>query len=137
MKEVSELIRGELAAVNSIDAVLKRINDEMEKSELTSIRQDHVMAVDRLKRFVGNDFKADTQTSGPWGAFASAFTSGASLFGDKAALQALKVGEEYGIKDYKEALTDDTIDMSVKDVIRSELLPQQERHLDVINRYLH
>ncbi|HXH29828.1 MAG TPA: DUF2383 domain-containing protein [Bacteriovoracaceae bacterium] len=137
MKQVDELIRGEMAAVQSIDAVLSRIKNDMERTELTSIRQDHVRAVDRLKRYAGADFKNETTSSGPWGAFASAFTGGASLFGDKAAVQALRVGEEYGIKEYREALEDDSMNFELKEVIRSELLPNQERHISTIERYIH
>lgn len=138
MKEVSELIRGEMAAVQSIDAILGKLNNESERSELSSIRMDHVRAVDTLKRFAsGSDFSAGTETGGPWVTFAKSFTGGASFFGDKAALQALKIGEEHGLNEYKEALREEGVDMAIKDVIRSELLPNQERHLSVIDRYLH
>jgi hypothetical protein len=136
MKDVSELIRGEMSAVKSIDMVLGKIKSDSERIELNSIRQDHVRAVDTLKRF-SIDYKENTNTSGPWGAFASAFTGGASLFGDKAALQALKVGEQHGLNEYKEALEDDKIDSQLKSMIQSELLPNQERHLGIIDRYLH
>lgn len=138
MKDVGELIRGELAAVKSIDTVLQKVKDDIEKSELSSIRQDHVRAANALKRFAASDVGTVSDTTGgPWAGFASAFTGGASLFGDKAALQALKVGEEYGIKEYRAALQEEDVDIAVKDIIRSELLPQQERHLSVINKYLH
>ncbi len=136
MKQVDELIRGELAAVQSIDAVLAKINNDMERTELSTIREDHVRAVDTLKRYAGADFKESTNSAGPWGAFASAFTGGASLFGDKAAVQALKVGEEYGMKEYKEALADNAVSSELRQVIQSELLPQQERHISTINRYI-
>lgn len=136
MKDVGELIRGELAAVKSIDTVLYKVKDDIEKSELSSIRQDHVRAANTLKRFASSDTGNISDTGGPWAGFASAFTGGASLFGDKAALQALKVGEEYGIKEYRAALQEEDVDIAVKDIIRSELLPQQERHLSVINKYL-
>lgn len=137
MKDIGEIIQSEIAAVKSIDTVLHRVENDIEKSELTSIRQDHVRAVDRLKRFSTIDTSDVGHTGGPWSGFASAFTGGASLFGDKAALQALKVCEEYGIKKYRAALQEDAVDIAIKDIIRSELLPQQERHLSVINKYLH
>lgn len=140
MKQVDELIRGELSAVKSIDAILGRIKDEKEKSELYSIRQDHFVAVDKLSRFVGTNVRRDMEssktTSGPWGSFASAFTGGASFFGDKAALKALKVGEEHGLKEYREAMNETRIDPELKRVIQSDLLPVQERHIKTIERYL-
>lgn len=137
MKQVEELIRGEMSAVKSIDAILDKIKDDSERTQLSSIRQDHVMAIDTLKRLSGGaEFKEETQSSGPWGAFASAFTGGASFFGDKAALQALKVGEEHGRNEYQEALSSGDLDSELKRVIQSELLPNQEKHLRTIDGYL-
>ena len=137
MKQVDELIRGEMAAVESFDSVMNKISDENEKQKLSSIRMDHVRAVDTLKRFVSTELRADIKQSGPWGAFTKAFAGGASFFGDKAAIQALKVGEEHGIREYQVALEDQSIKPELKQVIRSELLPQQERHISMIEGYLH
>lgn len=136
MKEVNELIRGELAAVKSFDTVLQKIDNDKEKSKLVSMREDHVRAVDTLKKYAKSDFKEEEQSAGPWGAFTKAFAGGASLFGDKAAISALKVGEEHGIQEYKEALNATSITQELKEVIRSELLPNQERHISTINSYL-
>lgn len=136
MKQIESLIRGEMSAVKSIDVILSKIENETEKSELSSIRQDHVQAVDKLKRYSGSEFREETQSSGPWGAFSQAFTGGASFFGDKAALRALKVGEEHGRNEYQEALSSGNLDAELKTVIQNELLPNQERHLKTIDGYL-
>jgi hypothetical protein len=136
MKQVDELIRGELAAVKSIDSILNKIKDSNEKTQLTQIRQDHILAVDRLKMYAKSDFVEDAGTSGPWGAFASAFTGGASLFGDKAAMQALKIGEQHGLNEYKESISDAAVSPELRHVIESELIPNQQKHLDVIDQYL-
>jgi hypothetical protein len=137
-KHVDELIRGELSAVQSIDAILGKITDQKEKTELYAIRQDHFVAVDKLSRFAGRDFKEHRldQTAGPWGAFAKAWTGGASFFGDKAALKALKVGEEYGVKEYTDTVNDTEVDTNLKQIIQSDLLPQLERHIRAIDSYL-
>ncbi len=137
MKQVDELIRGEMSAVKSIDAILSRIKDETEKGQLSAIRQDHVQAVDKLKSFAGAEFRESApKTPGPWGAFAAAFTSGASFFGDKAALRALKVGEQHGLSEYQEAMKDVSMDSKLREVIQKDLLPIQEQHLRTIDRYL-
>ena len=136
MKQIESLIRGEMSAVKSIDAILSKIQNDSELNELSSIRQDHVQAVDKLKRFSGGEFKEETQSSGPWGAFAQTFTGGASFFGDKAALRALKVGEEHGRNEYQEALSSGNLDSELTNVIQNELLPNQERHLKTIDGYL-
>lgn len=136
MKKLDELIRGEKSAIESIDTVLNKIDDSAERSELSTIREDHVRAVDTLQRYGSFDANEEAQSSGPWGSFTKAFTGGASLFGDKAALQALKVGEQHGINDYREALESDGISSELKNIIQTELLPNQERHLNTINQYL-
>ena len=134
MKQVDELIRGEISAVESIRAVLGKIKDQNEKSALEQMLQDHVRAVDSLKQYAEPKFEEKAQSSGPWGAFTTAFAGGASFFGDKAALTALKVGEQHGINEYQEAIKDGSINQDVRNLIQSELLPNQERHLQMINQ---
>lgn len=136
MKQVDELIRGEISAVESFRTVLGKIKDTSERSALEQMLQDHVQAVDKLKRYADARFESKAQTSGPWGAFTKAFAGGASFFGDKAALSALKVGEQHGIKEYQEAIKDDSINQEVRNLIQTELLPNQERHLQTINQYM-
>lgn len=137
MKQIDELIRGEIAAVKSFEAVLGKIKDDNERRELMNLRDDHQKAVQSLKRYVSGDFNEGSMGAGAWGSFTTAFAGGASFFGDKAALQALKVGEEHGVNEYKQALNDNTIQPEVRRVIESELLPNQQRHIQLINRYLH
>lgn len=136
MKQVDELIRGEISAVESFRAVLGKIKDTSERSALEQMLQDHQRAVESLKRFAEPKFEAKAETSGPWGAFTTAFAGGASFFGDKAALTALKIGEQHGINEYQEAIKDDSINQEVRTLIQSELLPNQERHLQMINQYM-
>ena len=136
MNQLDSLIRGEISAVESIDQVLKKLNDETEKGQLSSIRQDHLQAIDKLKRFSSTEFKSETQSSGPWGAFTQAFAGGASFFGDKAALRALKVGDEHGRNDYQDALKSGELDPEVRRLVETELIPQQEQHIRTIDGYL-
>lgn len=138
MKEITELIRGEMSAVQSFDTVIDKIRSDKDRETLRSIRQDHVQAIETLKRYAASDFKASevTTSSGPWGNFASAFAGGASFFGDKVAIKALKLGEEHGINEYRELLKNSSINPEVRRVVENELLPQQEKHLSTINTYL-
>lgn len=138
MKEVSELIRGEMSAVKSFDTVIGKMRESQDRETLKSIREDHVRAIDTLKKYAGSDDSVvrDTSSSGPWGNFASAFAGGASFFGDKVAIKALKLGEEHGISEYRELLKNSSISSDVRKVIETELLPQQEKHLSTISKYL-
>ena len=136
MKHIEELIRGEYSAVKSIDLVLRRVKNNSEIDKLYEIRNDHFRAINRLRPFAKPDFDKKTLSAGPWGLLSTAFAGGASFFGDKAALRALKVGEEHGVSEYKEAVNDKNISSELKQIIQNELLPAQERHLQTINSYL-
>jgi hypothetical protein len=137
MKQVDELIRGEIAAVESFDAVINKVKDTSEATQLSQLRQDHMKAVENLKQFASGDVEGKIDTSGPWGTFTTAFAGGASFFGDKAAINALKIGEQHGLDEYREALADDGVRPEVRQLIESQLIPNQERHLSVIENYLH
>jgi hypothetical protein len=90
MKQLDELIRGEMSAVKTFDTVLSKVSDPRERDALSTMRSDHVNAVQTLKRFASAEIREDSQSTGAWGAFAETFTKGATLFGDKAAISALK-----------------------------------------------
>src|SRR5690606_24536526 len=122
----------EMAAVKTYDTALKKITDQNEKKKLTTIRQNHVNAVEKLKTFAGKDVREDTESSGAWGAFATAYTGGARLMGNEMGLKALTQGEEHGIKEYKEALDDAAIKPELKQMIRTQFLPKQEEHIKAL-----
>lgn len=134
--QMDDLIRGEMAAVKSYTTVIGDLKDSKEKMKLEKIRADHENAVKKLKTFATADVKEDTDTSGAWGAFASAWTGGAKLVGNKTALKALTQGEEHGITEYKEALADDTIKPELKEMIRTQFLPKQQEHLKTIKELM-
>jgi len=134
--QLDDLIRGEMAAVKTYDTALKKITDQNEKKKLTTIRENHVNAVAKLKTFANKDVREDTETSGAWGAFATAYTGGARLMGNDMALKALTQGEEHGIKEYKEALDDATIKPELKQMIRTQFLPKQEEHIKALKGFM-
>jgi rubrerythrin len=134
--QLDDLIRGEMAAVRTYDNVLEKVKDAKEVEKLKTIRKDHVNAVEKLKTFAGKDVKEDTNSSGAWGTFATAWTGGAKLFGDEAALKALNQGEEHGIREYKEALDDDSIKPELKQMIRTQFLPKQEEHIKTLKSFM-
>ncbi len=134
--QLDDLIRGEMAAVKTYDTALEKVKDEKEMSKLKAIREDHVNAVAKLKTFADKDVADDTKTAGAWGAFATAYTGGAKLFGNDAALKALTQGEEHGINEYKEALADDTIKPELKQMIKTQFLPKQESHIKTLKTFM-
>lgn len=131
--QLDDLIRGEMSAVESYDKILKDIKDPAEKKKLVKIRDNHENAVSKLKGFSTTPVLEDTESSGAWGAFTSAWTGGAKLMGNETALKALKQGEEHGINEYDEALRDPSIRPEVKKTIETQLLPSQKEHIKTIN----
>lgn len=134
--QMDDLIRGEMAAVKSYTTVLKDIKDAKERTKLEAIKKDHENAVSKLKSFSPADVLEDTKTAGAWGTFATAWTGGAKLMGNEAALKALTQGEEHGISEYKEALADDNIKTELKQMIKTQFLPKQEEHLKTIKELM-
>jgi hypothetical protein len=67
-----------------------------------------------------------TASSGRWGAFAKAFESAATVFGDRAAVAALEDGEDHGLIDYRGELDEPDLDMQSKTIVTWQLLPAQQ-----------
>lgn len=134
--QLDDLIRGEMSAVKTYDQVIAKIKDEKEVEKLKAIRDNHQNAVDKLKTHASKDVKEDAQSTGVWGTFTKAWTGGAKLFGDNAALKALSQGEEHGIREYKEALNDENVRPEVKQMIRTQFLPKQEKHLETLKTFM-
>jgi hypothetical protein len=94
-----------------------------------------VTAVEKLKTYANKDVQEDTKTAGVWGVFAKTYTSGASLVGDETAIKALTQGEEHGMKEYKEALEDESIKPELKQTIKTQFMPKQQEHLKTLNTF--
>jgi rubrerythrin len=59
----------------------------------------------------------------------------AKLFGDKAALKALKEGEESGVKEYQELLQDPTTPNDVKTVLNN-ICSKEQTHIQQLDRLM-
>lgn len=136
--QLDDLIRGEMAAVKAYDTALGDMKAGTEKTRLEGIRNDHQKAVDGLSKYVAGkpSLLEDTESSGVWGSFASAWTKGGKLMGNEPALKALQTGEEHGIREYKEALEDKSIPANLKAQIRTDMLPKQQKHIDTLKTFM-
>jgi uncharacterized protein YbjQ (UPF0145 family) len=130
--KLDDVIRGEKAAVETYTQVIGKVEKQEEKKILEKIRDDHKKAIERLQKYANAPVKEDSKTSGAWGTFAEAWTGGAKLFGDKAAVKALKQGEEHGIEEYNQLLNDEKVSADLKEIVRSELIPQQKQHIKTL-----
>ncbi len=128
----NQLLRGELSAIETYDQAITRLRHNHNAIRLERIRNDHEDSARKLRDNVLKMGGQPDDDSGAWGTFAKLVEGGAQLFGEKVALKALIEGEEHGIKEYEDALSDDDVLTGCKTLIRSELLPKQQDHLSVL-----
>jgi hypothetical protein len=138
LETLNSLLRGEMSALETYRQAIQKLegNDAPGSSELHALRRDHRDAADALWHHIEGHGEKPSEDSGPWGAFAQAVTGAAKLFGNTAALKALKEGEEHGVKDYEDALKDEHLPAECKTLIQSQLLPKQREHVPVIDRLM-
>jgi uncharacterized protein (TIGR02284 family) len=136
MDTLNELLRGEIAAVETYQQAMAKVDSDPGAVELRQLHDEHRAAANLLRQHIrGHDGTPD-HGSGVWGAWAKAVEGVAKLFGNTLALKALKEGEEHGIKQYEDALKEESLPRECRDLIRSQLLPRTRSHITVLNRLI-
>lgn len=130
----NELLRGELAAVETYCQAQEKFSDQPQAGTLTRIRETHAAHVDQLTRHVVSMGGTPSRDSGPWGGFAKAVTGGAKMLGETTAIQALIVGERHGISEYEDALNNEDVMSEIKTVIRGEFLPDLRANVSALEQ---
>ena len=133
---LNALLRGELAATETYQQALAKVGNDTGAAELRRLHEDHRSAANTLRQHIHDHGGKPDQGSGAWGTFAKAVEGGAKLFGQTAALKALKEGEERGLADYENALKDVNVPEDCKTLIRSQLIPQTQAHIPVLDRLM-
>lgn len=133
---LNSLLRGELAATETYQQALAKIGDEPGGADLRRIHREHREAANTWRQHVHEFGGQPDQDSGAWGVFAKAVEGTAKIFGDTAALKALKEGEEHGIRSYEEALEDEELPAECRLLISSTLLPQTREHVLTLERLM-
>ena len=131
---LNSLLRGELSAVETYAQAAEKFSTWDGAAELRRIRSEHVAATNALREKVNHFGGTPADGSGVWGSFAAAVTGTAKVFGQGAALAALKQGEEHGINEYEEALENPDVHPACKDMIRGTLLPRCRQHVADLDR---
>lgn len=133
---LNSLLRGEISATETYQQALAKVGDEPGAMELSRIHVEHREAANTLRQHVHHHGGKPDQGSGMWGKFAKFVEGTAKLFGDTAALKALKEGEEHGMKSYEDALKDGDLPTDCQALIRGTLLPQTREHIAVLDRLM-
>ncbi len=129
------LVKDELAAVETYRLALDTLGDRPECADLRRIQNDHEEAVSLLQERVASAGVEPPTRSGAWGWWLSALEGAAQLIGERAALKALRDGEERDIADYEQAMDDRALDRDLKELIGAHILPKTRAHLSVLDQY--
>jgi len=127
------LLRGELAAVESYEHALRDVQEDPARDLLVSFLEDHRRAVSALSRHSAEAGDDPATTAGVWGAFVRAVEKAASWVNDPTTLKALKEGEVHGVDEYRNALSENHLDATLRKVIAEELLPLQAEHVEELD----
>lgn len=136
VEQLNELLRGELSAVETYRQALEKVGNEPGASNLRSFRDNHQAAADRIRQEIQKLGGVPSTDSGAWGTWAKTVMGSAKIFGDEAALKALKEGEEHGISEYKETLENQSVPSEFKTIIQNTYLPNQNSHIAEIDRMM-
>ena len=132
---MNSLLRGELSATETYQQALEKIGSAPGSSELKKIHAEHRTAANEFRQHFHQLGGQPDQGSGAWGAFAKTVEGTATMLGNKAALKALKEGEEHGLKAYKTAAANTDLPQPCRDGLR-KLSSNTSGHIAVLDGLL-
>lgn len=137
--DLNSCIRSELAATETYRQALEKHREHYGQQpafrQLDDMLQDHQEAAARWRAIVPQLGGTPTTDSGAWGTWSKTVMGTAKLFGDKAALKALKEGEESGLKEYRAFAEDESAPPEVKS-LAGELAQRRKAHIGVLDRLI-
>ncbi len=136
IETLQSLQRGEISATEIYQQALEKFEGTACAAELATIQIDHRTAANTLREHIRGHGGKPEKGSGAWGTFAKVVEGTAKAFGESAALQALKEGEEQGVKDYETAANDNSLSSDCRALIETELLPRTKAHVSKLDRMI-
>ena len=137
--DLNKCLRDELSAIQTyrqaLDKTRTTYGQDPKFQQLSRMLQDHEDAAARVRGLIQQMGGRETDDSGAWGAWAKTVMGTAKLFGDKAALKALKEGEESGVKDYRGLLDDASTPQNVKSTLTS-ICDTEQAHVRELDRLM-
>lgn len=125
VNHLDSFLRGEISSVETYRQALDKVQDQRVRNELQNLLRSHQERCDLLRARIVELGGNPSTTSGLWGTFAKLIEGTGKAFGVGPALAALQQGEEHGLNDYRRDLSD--LDPQSQELIRSRILPEQER----------
>ena len=139
VRQLNSYLRGEISAAETYRMAIDKVADEDRAQVanvglLREIQEEHGRAAQAIRDRIREIGGEASDSSGAWGAWAKTVQGTANLFGDASCLKALKEGEEHGLKDYRDGLDD--IDASSADLVQNQLIPAQQRHINLLDQLI-
>ncbi|GEM_PF-1101972 len=132
---ISQVLRGEISAIEAYEHVLVHFAAERNIHKLEEIKDQHEEAAHFWTQILSNSGFEAERHSGPWGQVVRTFVDTATFFGDTSSLRALHAGETHGLSEYYEMLADSTVPSGLKDKVRSVFIPAQEQHIALLDAW--
>lgn len=136
LEKMNTCLKSELSAIETYHQALEKERDpsghEQIFQELSTILQGHQQAASQLESHIRQLGATPVHDSGAWGTLSKVVMGTAKLFGDKAALKALKEGEENGLKEYQELRADTNIPVEITGLI-DNLVAHQRAHIQTLD----
>ena len=133
-RQLNSLLRCEIAASETyrmaIDKLIQDGRDPKQVAILRVMQREHVQVAQIFRKRIAEMGGVSDDSSGGWGAWAKVAMGTAQLFGDSAALHALKDGEEYGLKEMRSAI--ENLDAESAELVEKAMIPAQRRHVQRI-----
>jgi hypothetical protein len=133
-RQLNSLLRGEIAASETyrmaIDKLIQDGRDPNQVATLRIMQREHVQVAQIFRKRIAEMGGVSDNSSGGWGAWAKLAMGAAQLFGDSAALHALRDGEEYGLNEMRSAI--ENLDAGSAELVEKAMIPAQRRHIQRI-----
>lgn len=137
--DLKSCLRGELASVQTYQQALEKIRSEHGNDprfqQLAGMLEDHRESAARLRSLITQMGGTPSDDAGAWGTWSKTVMGTAKLLGDKAALKALKEGEESGVKQYEELSRDAQAPAEVR-AAGDAILAKHRGHVAVLDRLI-
>lgn len=136
IKNLNELLRGELSALETYGQALSAVASDPEaEQDLRECQESHRDRVERLRLEIVERGGRPDETSGAWGVFAKAVEGGAKTIGVKMAVAALEAGEDHGLREYDQLLP--SLDGAARDIVSTAIYPEQRRTHSIMSALKH
>jgi hypothetical protein len=130
VRTLNWLLRGEISATQTYGLAIPRVTDDRPQDVeiLRTIARDHDVAVQQIRAAIERVGGTPDEGSGAWPGVVKTVAGPGKVFGQAAALQALKEAEESSLNDYRKALKQVTDEAG--SIIRDNIIPARMKHID-------